>query len=249
MTVALMQTPGARSFVQLTEALPQVMAAVKGVDGRYAYANSGFCHRLGLHRDQILGRTVHELFARDLAASYARQDEAVVRTLVPLSGQLELIVRADGRLGWYMTSKAVLAADGDPCVGVAVLSVDLNSQVTSGHAGLAAVIAAVRADVSAPWRLPGLARLAGLSPSQLQRRCRGTLGISPQRLVQRIRLEEAVRLAIATDRSFGEIAADCGFYDQASFTRQFRSVLGLTPTAYRRAARSDIIGASRRSRH
>ena len=25
----------------------------------------------------------------------------------------------------------------------------------------------------------------------------------------------------------------CGFYDQSSFTRQFRSVLGLTPGAYR----------------
>ena len=36
--------------------------------------------------------------------------------------------------------------------------------------------------------------------------------------------------------TMGEIAAECGFYDQASFTRQFRSVLGLTPGSYRSTA-------------
>ena len=36
--------------------------------------------------------------------------------------------------------------------------------------------------------------------------------------------------------ALGEIAAACDFYDQSSFTRQFRFVLGLTPGAYRTAA-------------
>jgi AraC-like DNA-binding protein len=32
----------------------------------------------------------------------------------------------------------------------------------------------------------------------------------------------------------GDIASECGFYDQSSFTKQFRAVLGVTPGAYRR---------------
>jgi len=55
------------------------------------------------------------------------------------------------------------------------------------------------------------------------------------RAEQRLRIEHAVRLLSTTDLTAGEIAAACGFYDQSSFTRQFRAVLGLTPGAYRRS--------------
>lgn len=233
MSVPLIQRPAARAFVDLTEAVPQVMAAIKEVDGRYVYANAGFCHRLGLPESAVLGRRVEDLFASDLAKSYAAQDRHVVDTGTAVKAVLELIVRADSTLGWYVTSKAPLTDDEGSCLGVGVLSIDLESQLTSGHAGLARVLASIRADVAHPWRLDELARIADLSTKQLQRLCRRTLGISPQQLVQRLRLEEAVRLATTTTWSMGEIAAECGFYDQASFTRQFRKVLGLTPSAYR----------------
>ena len=150
-----------------------------------------------------------------------------------IKGVLELIVRADGTLGWYVTSKAPLTDDTGTTLGIAVLSIDLESQLTSGHAGLANALAAIRADVAHPWRVEELAEIADLTPKQLQRLCRKTLGIPPQQLIQRLRLEEAVRLATTTTWSMGEIAAECGFYDQASFTKQFRKVLGLTPSAYR----------------
>ena len=115
-----------------------------------------------------------------------------------------------------------------------MLSVDLHAQLESGHSGLAAAIEAIRADVGQPWRVADLAALAGLSPKQLERLARRTLGLSPQRLVQRLRLEHAVHAIVTTDASLGEISAECGFYDQSSFTKQFRAVLGVTPGAYRR---------------
>jgi len=232
-TVPLIQTPASRAFIDLTSAVPQVMAAIKEVDGRYVYANPGFCHRLGMPESAVVGRTVTDLFAPELAQSYANQDRQVIDTGTSLKGVLELIVRADRSLGWYVTSKAPLADDTGSCRGIGVLSIDLESQLTSGHAGLASALAALRADVSRPWRLDELADIADLSPKQLQRLCRRTLGLSPQQLIQRLRIEEAVRLATTTSMSMGDIAAECGFYDQASFTRQFRKVLGLTPSAYR----------------
>lgn len=233
----MIQTPAASAFIALTEAVPQVMAAIKEPDGRYVYANSGFCHRVGLAEDAVIGSTLDDLFPPDLAASYAAQDHRVLTQRTAIKAVLELIVRADGSLGWYVTSKAPLAHAGVPCVGIAVLSIDLESQMTSSEAGLAAALAAVRADVGYPWRLADLADVAGLSTKQLQRLCRKTLGISPQQVIQRLRLEEAVRLATTTSMSMGDIAAECGFYDQASFSRQFRKVLGLTPSAYRSRVR------------
>jgi AraC-like DNA-binding protein len=227
--------PILRPFRDLVDGIPQVMASAKGIDGRYVFANSGFCDRVGLPRAAVLGHLVTDLFAGELGNSYASQDAEVIATGSPLRGHLELIARADGSLGWYVTNKSALVWQ-DAIVGVAVLSVDLNSQVNSAHAGLADVIDAVRSDIHHGWRVAEMAAEAGLSSTQLERLCRRTLGIPPQKLLQRLRLEHAVRLITSTSMTMGEIAADCGFYDQASFTRQFRSVLGLTPGSYRSTA-------------
>jgi len=222
-----------RPFAELVEGIPQVMASAKGTDGLYVFVNTGFCDRVGLPADRVVGRSVHDLFAPEMADSYAKQDAELIATGKPLRGQLELIVRADGTLGWYVTNKSALT-DGGVVVGVAVLSIDLQSQVNSAHAGLAGVIAAVRRDIHHGWRVAEMAHVAGMSSTQLERLCRRTLGIPPQKLLQRLRLERAVHLITTTRLSMGDVAAECGFYDQASFTRQFRAVLGLTPGAYRK---------------
>jgi PAS domain S-box-containing protein len=226
--------PSAVSFAELVDGVPQVLGCLKGVDGRYVWANDGFAERLGRPAEDIVGRTVDELFPLEFARSYAAQDAAVLGSGRPLQRQVELIVRADGRIGWFVTSKSRLLDDRGRAWGLAVLSVDLNAQLESGHSGLAAAIDAIRADVGRPWRLADLAALAGLSPKQLERLARRTLGLSPQRLVQRLRLEHAVHAIVTTRASLGDIASECGFYDQSSFTKQFRAVLGVTPGAYRR---------------
>lgn len=240
MAVRLVQEGPARlpsaavAFVELVDGVPQVLGCVKAADGRYMWANDGFAARLGRPSEEIVGRTVDELFPLEFARSYSAQDAIVLRTGRPLQRQVELIVRADGRIGWFVTSKSrILDDDGMPW-GLAVLSVDLNAQLESGHSGLAAAIEAIRGDVGRPWRVADLAALAGLSPKQLERLARRTLGLSPQRLVQRLRLEHAVHAIVSSDVSLGDISAECGFYDQSSFTKQFRAVLGVTPGAYRR---------------
>ena len=97
------------------------------------------------------------------------------------------------------------------------------------------MIAAIRERIELQWRVAQMAEIAGVSSPSLERLARRTLGLPPQQLLQRLRLEHAVMLITQTSMSMGNIAAECGFYDQSSFTRQFRKVLGLTPGAYRRA--------------
>ncbi len=211
------------------------MGSIKDLGDRHRYANEGFCARLGLKSSEVIGATVRELFGDELADSYLQQDELVLKTGRPLQNHLELIVRSDGQLGWYVTSKSVIRSDSGAPLGIAVLSVDLHSQVNSAHAGLARVIAAIRERIDLPWRVAQMAQMAGVSSPSLERLARRTLGLPPQQLLQRLRLEHAVALITQTSMSMGDIAAECGFYDQSSFTRQFRKVLGLTPGAYRRA--------------
>ncbi len=235
MDVELIQNKSVVLFRQLVDGVPQVMGSIKDLDDRHVYVNEGFCARLGLKSSEVLGRIVRELFGDELADSYLQQDELVLKTGRPLQNHLELIVRVDGQLGWYVTSKSVIRSDTGASLGIAVLSVDLHSQVNSAHAGLARVITAIRERIDLPWRVAQMAEIAGVSSTSLERLARRTLGLPPQQLLQRLRLEHAVFLITQTSMSMGDVAAECGFYDQSSFTRQFRKVLGLTPGAYRRA--------------
>ncbi len=68
-----------------------------------------------------------------------------------------------------------------------------------------------------------------LTERALQRLIRRRVGLSPKWLIQRRRLHDAAaRLRDRTD-TLAVVAADIGYADQAHFTRDFRSVTGMTP--------------------
>jgi len=79
-----------------------------------------------------------------------------------------------------------------------------------------------------------LAGMANLSVSQLQREFRRLFNMSPGDYLIRVRLLVARRQLEETHLPVGEIALDCGFYDQSHFNRAFRQQVGLTPRAYRK---------------
>jgi AraC family transcriptional regulator len=58
-------------------------------------------------------------------------------------------------------------------------------------------------------------------------------GVPPHRYVSQRRLESA-KAMIATRSSLSEIAFNCQFSSQSSFTRAFRRASGMTPAEYRR---------------
>lgn len=78
-----------------------------------------------------------------------------------------------------------------------------------------------------------LANVACLSVFHFTRAFAATMGVPPHRYVSQRRLESA-KAMIATGRaSLGEIAIDCQFSSQSSFTRAFRRATGMTPAEYR----------------
>lgn len=79
-----------------------------------------------------------------------------------------------------------------------------------------------------------LARLVQLSPFHFCRVFRASFGHSPHAYVTRRRIEHAQGLILATNLTLGQIALDCGFTDQAHFTRIFRRLCGESPGEWRR---------------
>jgi transcriptional regulator GlxA family with amidase domain len=83
--------------------------------------------------------------------------------------------------------------------------------------------------------LPELARAALTSPRTLARRLRSSLNTTPQRFVQRIRVERAVHLLATTRQPVDEIAARVGYADAAAFRRVLRRETGRSPRDLRAA--------------
>jgi AraC family transcriptional regulator len=82
-----------------------------------------------------------------------------------------------------------------------------------------------------------LANVACLSIFHFTRAFAATMGVPPHRYVSQRRLEHA-KAMIGTGRtSLSEIALDCQFSSQSSFTRAFRRAIGVTPAEYRRTLR------------
>ncbi|MDY7105808.1 MAG: AraC family transcriptional regulator [Actinomycetota bacterium] len=228
--------PMASVLADLHRGLPHVMFSLKGTDGRYVTANQAFADRAGCASPaEVVGRTAAELFPTELARTYEAQDRRVVDGGRAVRGELEMITRPDGTIGWYVTTKTPIpGADGE-ITGIVAISVDLGTASDHDDAmgGLVAALALVRERFAESLRVDDLAAAAGMSRQQLERRMRRTMGVSAKQYVLRVRLDEATRLLATTALPIAEVATRCGFYDQAALTRRFRRAVGMTPRRYR----------------
>jgi AraC-like DNA-binding protein len=78
-----------------------------------------------------------------------------------------------------------------------------------------------------------LAELVGLSQSHLCSAFKQSTGKPPHRWQIEARVLRAEELMLDRKRSLSSIGVECGFADQAHFTRVFRRLRGLTPGAWR----------------
>jgi PAS domain S-box-containing protein len=229
--------PVVEAMAELLTDVPHVMFCVKDADGVYVAVNQAFADRAGLSApSDVVGRRAVDLFPPQLAESYERQDARVLATGQPLRNELELILRPDRTVGWYVTSKTRIGQPPGP-VAIASVSVDLRAaaDAAGAHAGVAAAVAFARARPTEPIAVADLAAAASLTAPQLERAIRRALGLSAKQLILRLRLEEAMHRLRTTDTSIGQIANDCGYYDQSAFSRQFKKVVRMSPGAYRAA--------------
>jgi len=94
---------------------------------------------------------------------------------------------------------------------------------------------AYREEMANPPSTAQLAERLGVSRATLDRAVAADLGISPAKLLMRLRIDEARRLLRNTKMSVSEIAYALGFCNPAYFTNAFRRAEGSAPRVWRKS--------------
>jgi AraC-like DNA-binding protein len=101
------------------------------------------------------------------------------------------------------------------------------------RARLDRVLAHVHAHYAEPIRVATLAELAAMSESQLQRFFKRCTRMTVSDYLAQLRIGRACALLLESEQPISQIAEAAGYGQPSYFTRQFRAVKGMTPTAFR----------------
>lgn len=95
----------------------------------------------------------------------------------------------------------------------------------------------MRSHLHEPLLRDEVARVAGVSPSHFSKLVTERMGRSFTQLLAQMRVDRARELLCHSGHSLGDIALECGFYDQSHFNKVFRAAMSMSPGDYRRHAK------------
>jgi AraC-like DNA-binding protein len=222
-------------YEDLFDAIADTVFFVKDVEGRYVAVNRTLADRTRrANKSELIGLSATEVFPGVLGELIAEQDRAVLMEGRPLHGKLELHLYPGGVEGWCLTWKEPVLGRDNKIIGLSGISRDLQKLTgpTADMTGMSRIIDHVHRNIDKPLRIGDLAQRAALSAYQLDVRIRGLFGLSIRQYLVRARIELACSRLRHTGQPISRIALDCGYGDQAAFTRQFRKSVGLTPWQY-----------------
>jgi len=111
------------------------------------------------------------------------------------------------------------------------------------------IVAQIDQNLASTITIQPLAETAKLSTGHFCRAFKGSFGQSPHAYIMRRRVERAQDMMLATDEPLSRIALDCGLADQSHLSRIFRRTTGASPSAWRRAHRTEPRPNTRPPRH
>jgi AraC-like DNA-binding protein len=180
------------------------------------------------------GRSPLEVFPPDLGASYEVQDQLVIANGLAIHNQLELHLSASRKAIWCLTHKIPLRDHNDQVIGLAGISRDLPMPDRDHpiYQRIAVVVQHIQQNFGESLKLEELAQIARLSPAQLERHILRIFELTPKQLIIKTRIEAATIL-LKESTSVADIAYACGYSDHSAFSRQFKAIVGISPTQYR----------------
>ena len=102
---------------------------VKDIEGRYVIDNASHRRFIGVRGvENVIGKTVHDFFPPGIAAQFEADDQALLRSGLPLLEREESTVDEQGREAWMRTAKVPLHDAAGKIAGVLGVSRDITAR-------------------------------------------------------------------------------------------------------------------------
>jgi AraC-like DNA-binding protein len=203
--------------------------------------NQSLVKRCGYASKQdIIGCTPDQVYPHPLGERYRAQDQALLQTGQAILNQLELQLYPSGGRGWCLTNKVPLRGRERQIIGLVGISKDLHAPIekSEDYTPVARAIQFVQTHYSESFTIADLAAMAELSPYQFEHRIHKIFEMTPGQFIHKVRMDAAVRYLQETEDPIAQVALQCGYADQSTFSRQFKQTVGMSPGHYRRMSRA-----------
>lgn len=233
-----------RLFAPMLQTLTNVVFFVKNTQAEYCFANETLLCRLQLSAQELEGKTSESVFSSEWGKIYTQQDETVLSTGKSIVNQLELHIYTSGELGWCITNKMPIYDVNNHIIAMMGASIDIDTNNHNKPALNKKIILInqyIQNNLENIIKMQDLECVSGLSTAQIERSFKKLFGITPSQYIQKKRIERAIDL-LGKHYSITDISNRCGYSDHSAFTRQFKQVLGVSPSDFK--ARQAVLNVS-----
>jgi AraC-like DNA-binding protein len=226
-----------RTFGQILDLLPDVAFFIKDREGRFVMNNRRGCEYCrAASEEETFGKTDADYWSADRARCYSEGDRQVMTTGQPILNAVSPAPEEAGSDRLILYSKVPVRDRAGHVIGVAGIhrEIDVRRCATTSYGRIGEAVRLMHSRFAEDLQTPDFARVAGLSPSQFNRRFRALFGTTPREYLLRVRVNAACRFLETTGWTVARVALEAGFFDHSHFIRIFRRLMGLTPSAYRK---------------
>lgn len=172
----------------------------------------------------------------ELAVLGTDNDEVLCESVTPSLSSISLDGRNAGMLCAKLLDMHIRGRKVEPLVDLAFPSV-MTRQSTDAtlvpDSFIAKALAIVRRDISDSHTIADIAKELKVSRRTLETKANLVLGTTLKNEINRIRLNEAVRLISNTGLSIQAVAERCGFCCASHLNTRFKAAFGYSPSAFR----------------
>ena len=225
-----------RMLMQFAETLPETGVTIKDAQGYIYFKNRRALELMNLPDDSsVIGRRSQHLYPRRLWRVYIDREEPTLRTGETMVDKVYGYV-ADLSTALNRVSVFPVRDTRGRIIGLMTSHYRARSKesVPNWYDTIKDAIAYVSQNYASDISVPVLAARANLSAAQFTRIFKRQTETTPAQYIARTRVNAARVLLETTDMLVTDIATATGFYDHAHFIRTFKSVVGITPSRYRK---------------
>ena len=162
-------------------------------------------------------------------------DLRILATGQPSLNMIELVLSESGVPDWYITNKMPVFSNQNELIGIMGtirrLTGQINNVFDNDNSFIYNVLQYMALTASEGITVKSLSQHFSLSIRGFEKKFNKYLGITHKLFITKYKISKACDYLLKYG-NISQAATDCGFYDQSSFTVQFKKIMGITPRQY-----------------